>query len=348
MDTMKLTQSLLLTIAFGLGLAAWPVYATEYLIVLDLALSAGERTEPAEPGDYGFEIINRVPQMAYKIKVEKRVQAIKGLEPPSGPGGQGEDEPCPLISSIDKQLSEAREETEVARLAQEARRLIAKGECQATAVVELLRERLDQTRERLGGKYQLAEGESIQITISRIDGEEIKEWIFTFAAPSRGSWFTSYGFVFLGDRDETFFSKDAGGGKFAITRERSSGGELSNLSFAPSFFYTWLPRSDENEDRSPGFTVGLGFDQSNPVLFAGGSLNYNRFVSLISGVAIHKQKRLSGQYHPGQLLTESLSAEALHEEGFGVNYFLGLSFRFSSSPFGKDDDRPAEPVSTGN
>lgn len=343
---MKMWKTLLhFLLTLGLGIATGTAQAADRLITLDLSLPPGERTEQLAPDKvYAFETVNRVPQFRYSIRVQREIQQIEKIDPPGAAQPEG-DSPCERISSIDSQLSAATEETAVARLAARAQRLIAEDQCKNPDVVNLLRETLAQTRERLGEEFLLSEGELIRITVNRLDGEAVREWIFIFNAPPRGNWFTSYGFTFLGDQDETFFSRETDSG-FEIARDNQSGGELSNLSFAPSFFYTWLPRRDENRDLSPGFTFGLGFDQSNPVVFAGGSLNYNRNVSLIAGAAIHRQNRLNGQFYAGQPLQELLDDEALHEERFGINYFFGLSFRFNTNPFSSDDEdpAPAEPV----
>jgi len=340
-------QSHHLFFVVGLGLAAWPAQAASGRIELDLALSPGERTEEVRPGELlAFELIHRVPRLEYTTKVQREVVPIDAIAPPEPLAQpQGED-PCEAISQVDNQLSLATEESAVATLVAEAQKLIEEDQCPNPDVVDLLRETLGKTREPLRGEFILNEGELVRITVSRPDGDGVKTWVFVFTTGSRGTWLTSYGFTFLGNRDRTFFSRPTDDGKFTIAEKKSSGGGLSDLNFTPSFFYTWLPRRDENRDWSPGLTFGLGFDQSHPILFAGGSLNYNRFVSLIAGVAIHQQKRLNGQYRVGQPLEEALADDALHEERFGVNYFFGLSFRFNANPFSSDsgDAKPAEPA----
>jgi hypothetical protein len=329
--------------------AGWLATAPAYPTVreLNLADELRERTIDVQPGEaLSFKIVNRVPQHRYTVIVRVETQSIPELRPPGPPLLEGGENPCDPVVEVTHNILRATEEAEVATLVTRGRELLAAGQCPQPTTVLGLQTALDRTEIPIRQEFILKENELVRITIHRPDGDEIKEWVFVFTTPPRGSWFTSYGFVFLGDQDETFFSRETGDGKFEIARDNSSGGELSNLNFAPSFFYTWLPRRDESRDLSPGFTFGLGFDQSNPVLFAGGSLNYNRFVSLIAGAAIHQQKRLNGQFHPGQPLEELLDDEALHEEKFGINYFLGLSFRFNANPFSNDEDDATQPEPT--
>jgi hypothetical protein len=343
---MKRSLSILLFTATTV-LAAAPAYPA--LHELDLANGTGEQTIQVQPGEaLSFKVIHRVPQFRYSVQVQIESIPIPALPPPGGATPGGAENPCTPLIDVTKNLLNAKDEAEVASLVSRARELLAaQPGCPQPTTVRGVRSALQQTEISLAEVFTPERNELVRITISRPDGEGSKTWVFVFTTGARGSWGTSYGFVFLGDRDRTFFSKPTADGKsFTIAEKRSSGGGFSNLNFAPSFFYTWLPRRDENRDWSPGLTFGLGFDQSHPVLFAGGSLNYNRFVSLIAGAAIHQQKRLNGQYRMGQPLDMELSDDALHEEKFGVNYFFGLSFRFNANPFSSDsgDPKPAKPA----
>ncbi len=94
-----------------------------------------------------------------------------------------------------------------------------------------------------------------------------------------------------------------------------------------------MPRKWETSDWGISPTGGLGFELSDPVVFAGASVSYNTNLHFIVGAAIHKQKRLDGQYDVGQMISESLTTDQLSVTTFKPNFFFALAFRFGSNPF---------------
>jgi len=180
-------------------------------------------------------------------------------------------------------------------------------------------------------------GQQLVVTIKR--GEET--WTATYVTAGRGSFRTSYGFSFLPSRDKEFFTYALGTNdnivddkKFEIRRKRGNSHENG---FVPTVNFSWYPawRPHQNENWSVGPTVGLGFDFANPVVLAGVSFTYNQNLAISFGAAAQKQKRLVGQYSPGQRVKENLDSTALTDDTYAPNVYVSITIRSLTNPFSK-------------
>lgn len=300
-----------------------------------------ERILATAPGEYTIEIVNRLPSAAYDVQVAVSFIPIEPLEIP---GARGDEESivCPEVEAATQELLDASSEIEVAEKVRALEDLLVAGCPDTEPTYRLAMRVIGSTRQGMPYVYQLASGQRLEVTISRRDGSSRKEWTVVFQTAPRGRWFSSYGFVFVPDDDERFFSKAKLGGtnEYVITRKTDN----QDYDFAPSLFYSWLPTRAEGRNLSFGAAAGLGFDQSNPVVFAGPMLTYNQNVSLLAGVVMRKQMRLDGAYAAGQEIAENLSEDQLGDETYHPGIFFGLSFRFGANPFADaaDASEPAE------
>lgn len=151
-----------------------------------------------------------------------------------------------------------------------------------------------------------------------------------------GKWQLGYGFLFLPGRDREYYSmKDTEGSGYHIRRKDSNGG----LTFAPALIWSWSPnqRNCFGRDVADGFTcsfaAGIAADSSSPILFGGLQATYHQNIGFNLGVAIHQQKRLAGEYHNGDPLTEAIQSDTLNHSVYRPNLYFGISFRFDKSPF---------------
>ncbi len=184
----------------------------------------------------------------------------------------------------------------------------------------------------LGEQLPLNRGEKFVITVKWTDAAgKDKEKVFTFSTGARGEWRTSYGFVFLPNENEDYFSKANDDNTFTITAKE----ENDDLGFVPTAMFTWFPKQDESKNWSGSWVGGLGFDFQNPVVLAGYGVTYNQNISFSLGAAFHQQNRLRGEYKDMQVLKETLAEDALIDKVYRANYFLGFSYRFSGNPFKK-------------
>lgn len=313
-------------------------------IRIDLAAidSGSERTLETSPGEYTVTIVNRLPQGAYDVQV---AVSFISLEPLPVPGSRGQEEitpPCPELTAATTELLDSATEAEMPARVRAVKDLVAS--CSETIPLRLAEKALARTRIDLPDVYRLESGQELKVTISRRDGMNQKQWTVVYRTPARGRWFSSYGFVFVRNEDELFFAKPKTGatGQYVITQKA----DKQDYDFAPSIFYAWLPARREGRDLSLGVAAGLGFDQNNPIVFAGPMLTYNQNISLVAGVVMHKEKRLNGMYSLGQEVTENLSEAQLGEETYRPSLFFGLSFRFGANPFAASSDAGTSATTT--
>ena len=133
--------------------------------------------------------------------------------------------------------------------------------------------------------------------------------------------------------DKEYVSRAADSG-FVIARKSNR----NALTFAPGLIWSWYP----NPSRTStcvfggfrcGFAAGIAADSSSPILFAGVQGTYHQNISFNLGVAVHQEKRLAGEYHEGQSLSESIDSDTLNKSVYRPNLYFGVSFRFDKSPF---------------
>jgi hypothetical protein len=316
----------------GLLTAGSAFAATPRQLEIDLAAidPGSERTLQTPPGEYTITIVNRVPKAVYDVEA---TVSFLPLDPLPVPGSRGElkaDDPCVELATATTELLHVQTEAGVPEKVAGVKDLLADG-CTEPIQLRLAERALASTRQDMPDIYRLDNGQELKVAISRRDGTNRKQWTVVYKTPARGRWFSSYGFVFVHNEDQRFFAEAKPGvtGRYVISRKA----DHQDYDFAPSIFYSWLPAGRESRNLNLGAAAGLGFDQSNPILFAGPMLSYNQSLSLLAGVVMHKQKILNGIYSPGQEITENLSAEQLQEETYHPAFFLGLSFRFGANPF---------------
>jgi hypothetical protein len=331
---------LLSTVASGIAGAATPLKA-------DLATDPGtEQIIQVPAGDYTVLITDKAPKKAYSVQVEVNFTPIPPLTAPSPLGTTSfteETGPCAQLADDATSIRSGTDEEAVAGLVAEIGQILKAGTCtdaqkvnDAKAAVALTQQNVDDI------VYTLSNGQDLKVTVTRDPGSASKTWTFVFRTPGLGSWFSSYGFVFIPNHDERYFSmlKTGTTDRYLITRSAHNSGS----DFSPSLFYSWLPTNRENKAWSLGWSAGLGFDQSNPIVFLGPMLTFHQNISLVAGAVVQKQRRLNGMYSRNQEIGDNLTGDQLTEQTYKPNFFFGLSFRFSSNPFAapSTDSKPAQ------
>ena len=157
--------------------------------------------------------------------------------------------------------------------------------------------------------------------------------MFTYAVETGGHWQLGYGLLFMPGHDKEYFSR-AVDDTFVVTRKS----RRNAMTFAPGLIWSWYPTPTKNSFCLHGgfkcsFAAGIAADSSSPILFAGVQGTYHQNISLNFGVAVHQEKRLAGEYHEGQSLTESIDSDTLNKSVYRPNLYFGVSFRFDKSPF---------------
>lgn len=314
---------------------ASPAMADE--VVLDLA-STSELVQPVTAGvPLDVMLINTVPTARYSVTIERRPVEIPALPVSAVKSAEaGADEVCKRISEVTHKLRNVEKtETGVARLASELRAALASDEASAcdTDLTSTAKAALEDTRRRLSNPA-LSLGEELVVTVKRSDVTPPLTWKATFTTGPRGSWTVSYGLAFSPDDDKRFFARPDGEKRFLITAES----DRRSLAFVPAVFFSWLPRRFEGKDLVINVAGGLGFNNSEPAVFLGPALTWNRNVALVTGVGVRKQLRLRGRYADSgqEVVSENLNEDQLHEGTYRPGAFAALTFRFEANPFKKE------------
>lgn len=295
----------------------------------------------AHSSEYVVVVTNRIPGKSYSISYLKRVIPIPALPSMPAPPPTLETTACGALSIAVNKLNGTDTEASVPNLikgVESAKGKVKPGDCRDE--IAEADQQLRATRSESDEHFTIGAGEELRVTVERTQNSKILKWEKVFSGGPRGEWLVSYGFTFIPNDDERWFSKTTTEPKqFVITKKA----DRQNYDFAPSIFFIWLPASMANRNSSYGPTAGLGFDLSNPVVFLGGCYGWNQNIHLVGGVVAHQVQRLSGEFQRGQTIGENLASDKLTEKTYRASYFLGVSFRFGSNPFKSGDAKVKKP-----
>jgi hypothetical protein len=282
------------------------------------------------------------PQPTYSVETVRSF-TLPALSETGGSLPESDSPACDDLRKSAQAIWDSTDEAALAAVLTEARAQLELADPLCRGEIRLLRNTIADTYEVLG-TYRMEEGDVLTVKVSRTESEKTCE--ATISTEPSGRWLTSYGFTFVPNNNDEYFTRSLGEGKFEIVERNNDRSTLEDLDFVPSFFYTYLPRRQQGRDVSWGPSFGLGFDQSSPAVFVGYGGDYRRFVNFMAGIVIHEQQKLDGRYSAGQELTMELNEDDLHDESYGLNFFIGVSFRFNGNPFtrgdGGDDKQPQE------
>jgi hypothetical protein len=304
----------------------WAAAQAGRVVQLDLAAPIAE--QPVDAGvPVELRVVNLIPGRGYRFSIARRSETIPPLTLPTTRSAVD----CSnLGDAFIAEAGAAASEVDVPAIIESSRSGAAG--CSADELAALNKAIADNTTHGLD-TYTLSKGERLIVKVER-NGRTVE---FTLATGARGEWRTFYGFTFLPDDDDEFFTKqnpdDAT--QFVITPEA----DREDLDFAPSILFVWTPARWVARDWSHGITAGLGFDLDNPIVFAGYALTYNENIAFTAGVALHKRNRLAGRYEPGEIVGSDLDSEQLSEATYGPSAYIGIAFRFDGNPFAREESQ---------
>lgn len=335
----------------ALFLAAWlpPPTRAETVphreIVIDLA-AIGADTVFSRPGragtEYSFRLVNRLPDsgVSYEVSIEISQTPIReltlfGAVPPQGggsdkiwamgAGGIRTPDPCDgELEEARKLLAKASAEYQVPEKLAASVKLLSQSCSNRAEELRLATEQsIDSNEATL-----LGSGEELEVLVKRkkSDGTSTS-WTYRLTTAS-GEWRAAYGFTFVPNEDERFFTEAQPSGAFKIMAQA----DRERLDYVPSVLFTWSVPQDAQRSWQNGFTAGLGYDLEQPVVFAGWAWTVHQNVIVTAGVAVHRQSRLLGRYREGQEVAENLEPAQLTEHTYGPNAFAGVAFRFGQDP----------------
>lgn len=318
--------------------------AAIWAVDLDLTLEGGTFTVLA--GDkLDVRVVNMVPEKhEYTFSFIKQAVEIEKLKLPGAAAVTTTVKSLAAApSACDAVLNLLQTELSVAKDESEVKKAVAKARGAAIPMGEQCERQVDivvATTTQFSRTETLRGGEELIVTVERLDPIDAdknrkKTWKFVVTTGPRGKWMTHYGFSFLQDRDERYFTKEVGTGDFVIQKKK----DHDSYDFEPTVVFTWVPARLQLRQWIPAFAAGVGIDFNKPVVFAGIAALVGDNVNIFAGLAGHKQKRLDGKFHEDQHVKEALEGTNLEEEVFDGNIVLGVGFRFDGNPFKKAEDK---------
>ncbi len=332
--------------------------------VIDLASNTWAGYTSVDVGKLQVTLTHLLPKQKYNVSGRKHVYALLpgtlpdvlggGNKPAAAPAAAGAPASCAQQrTAITTELEEATTEQGVAAIDKKVQALAPPaGPCTADDAKKAQDDFASATTRTLD-VVTLATGEEYIVSVARLpgttpQGAAVSALAFpkaTFAAPAPPSqWLVYYGFNYINSGDQLYFSKQVPGSatSYTITPEANR----NNKTFAPSVYFMWMPSSESTSALAPiagwhdaegnifgGLTAGLGFDTSNPVVFVGYGIGWGYNAMVTFGAAWHKEKRLLGQYNPGDAVSSNLTTDQLTQDTYQTRFYIGLALRLGSNPF---------------
>lgn len=334
MTTTFLFRSIILISTFTIQTSTF----ADQSISFDMGES-GTQSQPVNEGPVTLQVINRLSAEKYfleEIRIENT--SIEGLTPigkisnPLAPDGTEIPEAeaknlCQPLNDIVAKIQSAKTEQDLSKYRNEwnAKKIaLIKANIRCPAEISQGEDLLNKSIKKYP-PYILKKGQRLVLTIKRKSGDD-KEvtWTFIAATQPRGQWVGSWGVAFVPNKDRDYYARSDGAGAFTVTEKQDN----DSVNLIPAVFYTWLPKTEETDDWVFSPVGGLGLDKSNLTLLFGINGTYNRNLSLSLGAITHQQRRLKGEFTPGQTINEALTSDALTELAYKVNWFVSMGLRF--------------------
>ncbi len=325
--------------------AAAPAAAQGFVVDLGQQVAGKTAEISVSPGTTGVvAVTSKLPTRKYTVTTRVRVIPVPPLTSPFKATTATGDDLCvegDTAAIVERALAALTAENDVAPKIDELRALAAACATSPDRIIEIVNAAARRLTVQELSSITLSAGQELEVRVLREDNQL---WTVVFSAGPRGTWHTLYGFMFTPNFDEEY-STVAEGSQFRVTPQFTS---RLDLKFLPAVFWSWMPASRENRSLNWSWTGGLAFDQARPAVFGGWSFAYNHNLALVMGGVFHQQKRLDANYNPEALplVASALTPEQLSRQPFRFNAFVGLAFKFSSSPFAepkKEEPKKEEP-----
>jgi len=148
--------------------------------------------------------------------------------------------------------------------------------------------------------------------------------------PTRKQWITSYGFGFVDNRDENYFSKGNATDGYVINKQE----ERNQFTYTALAMFTY-PFHPYDNGLELGFTGGIGASQENIAALAGVSLVVNKNFIITGGVSFQEFNILKGQYNEGDNIGNvPIDSDVLEDKTYKAAAAIVLSYRFGAGGSG--------------
>jgi hypothetical protein len=303
-------------------------------LTVDLDLANPVLTRTVSPGTYQFRLRHRLPSARYNFEVlEERIPLPK-LDSIPHSGGVLFDQAIgceKAMADLSSTLDSTSEETSLDR---QLESWIARNPGCESDGRKLFNKR---TVLESGDVYTLHQQNQLNVKVARAGKADSAVWKFSLTTQPRGEWQNQYGFTFMPDRDEHYFSQANGDSSFTIAKKSNKkNGDLDlRAKFVPSVMFSWLPSGIERS-WAIGPTAGVGYNFDDFSALLGFAAAYNENVTITGGVAMNQQTRLNGKYKKGQSIAENLEDAQLVEKSYRPNLYFGFALRLGKDPFAQE------------
>lgn len=178
---------------------------------------------------------------------------------------------------------------------------------------------------------EISSDHDITIEVMKSEGDTNATWAqFIYRGDGEGSrWLTHYGFTFLYNRGEKYYSEfhqagDEEGSEPYYTVEAQN--NKSDILYSPTILWTYPWRQNNSFDH--GLTAGLGANENSLLVLIGYSLIIGKNVIITASVAAQEFPTLNGSYKEHQRLDSSVDSSALEEKEFDGSVGISVGFRF--------------------
>lgn len=167
-----------------------------------------------------------------------------------------------------------------------------------------------------------------KITVSLNDTKTILST--TSIQPTRKQWITSYGFGFVDNRDENYYSKGNSTDGYVIAKQEAR----DDFSYSALAIFTY-PFSKNSNGFEWGFSGGIGASQDNVTAMTGLSLVVNKNFIITGGVTFQEFSVLKGQYNKGDNIGATpIDSDVLEDQTYKASPLIVLSYRFGAGGSG--------------
>lgn len=278
-------------------------------------------------------IKNKVVTEGYHVNVIRRNKPVEPLSFPADvdPGIAKFGGVCPQLTQLMDDLRTTKQEDKIPAAASALDAMIKTIEGDKVTFAACL-PMLPEAKQLLLSIFEeildtkIKAGEEIEIQISRSVGGTMQTWTYIFSTLPKSYWQMTYGFNFiphLFSKENLYFARPQNG-QYIITRESNR----RVFSYSPTVCFTRYPTRPKYQDFFVSYSAGLGYDFQNPVVFGSLTFVLGQNWLIHAGIIWHRQNFLLGKYSPGDLITEELSREQLHEQHYTLNPFFAFSYRF--------------------
>ena len=178
---------------------------------------------------------------------------------------------------------------------------------------------------------EISSDHDITVEVMKSEGDTNATWAqFIYRGDGEDSrWLTHYGFTFLYNRGEKYYSEfhqagdEEGSGSYYTVEAQNN---KSDILYSPTILWTYPWRQNKSFDH--GLTAGLGANENSLLVLIGYSLIVGKNVIITASVAAQEFPTLNGSYKEHQRLDSSVDSSALEEKEFDGSVGISVGFRF--------------------